>query len=221
MLTALAPALPIALGTVLATLPLVGVPLILATRNDQAPHLAFLGGWILGIVGLGAAVIALSDLSAPGAGPPARWVVWLRLALGLGLIVLAARKLVRRAGPGDDEVPGWMRAFETMGAMRAFGLGILLVVANPKNAALVASGALTIAAATYAPSAQMGALVGFALAASLGVAVPLMLTLALGERAERALTGMKGFMARNGKTIVSAVLLVLGAMVVANTLADL
>jgi hypothetical protein len=223
MLTAFLEALPIALGTVLATLPLVGVPLILATREDRGPHLAFLGGWFLGIVGLGAAVIALSDLSAPEAGPPARWVVWLRLALGLGLIALAARKWMGRAGAGDAdaEVPGWMRAFETMGGARTFGLGVLLVVANPKNALLVASGALTIAAATYAPAAQLGALAGFAVAASLGVAAPLALSLALGDAAEAALAGMKGFMARHSKTIVSVVLLVLGGMVVANAIADL
>lgn len=220
MLTAFLDALPIALGTVLATLPLVGVPLILATRSDRAAHLAFLGGWAAGIMGLGAAVIFLSDLSTPGEGPPAAWVVWLRLALGAGLIALALRKWTRRAA-ADDEIPGWMRAFETMGAARTFGLGVLLVVANPKNAVLVASGALAIAAATYAPGAQVGALAGFTLVASLGVASPLAVSLALGQRAETALSAMKGAMVRHSGTIVGVVLLVLGMVVIANAVADL
>jgi hypothetical protein len=221
MLTAFLDALPIALGTVLATLPLVGVPLILATRPDRTAHLGFLAGWAGGIAGLGVAVIALSDLSVPGDGPPARWMVWMRLLLGIALIALAIRKWSRRNALAEDEMPGWMRVFETMGAARTFGLGILLVVANPKNAVLVASGALTIAAATYAPAAQLGALAGFTLVASLGVASPLVVTLAMGKRAEGVLAKMKASMARHSATIVSVVLLVLGAVVVWNAGADL
>ena len=212
MLTAFLYALPIALGTVLATLPVLGVPLILATRPDRTAHLAFLSGWAGGIAGLGVAVILLSDLSVPGDGPPAPWLVWVRLLLGIALIALAIRKWSRRTAAADDEMPGWMRAFETMGAVRTFGLGILLVVANPKNAVLVASGALTIAAATYAPAAQLGALLGFTLVASLGVASPLVVTLAMGKRAESVLAKMKASMARHSATIVSVVLLVLGVV---------
>jgi hypothetical protein len=200
------------LGTVLATLPVLGVPLILATRPDRTAHLAFLSGWAGGIAGLGVAVILLSDLSVPGDGPPAPWLVWVRLLLGIALIALAIRKWSRRTAAADDEMPGWMRAFETMGAVRTFGLGILLVVANPKNAVLVASGALTIAAATYAPAAQLGALLGFTLVASLGVASPLVVTLAMGKRAESVLAKMKASMARHSATIVSVVLLVLGVV---------
>ena len=222
MLAAFLDTLPVAIGMVLATLPLVGVPLILATRPGRTPHLAFLAGWGAGIVGLGAAVIFLSDLSAPGEGPPARWVVWLRLMLGAALIVLAVRKWLRRAkGGANAEIPGWMRAFETMGAARTFGLGVLLVVANPKNAVLVASGALTIAAATYAPAAQLGALAGFTLVASLGVASPLLVTLALRDRAESILASMKASMAQHSATIVNVVLLVLGVLVTWNAMADL
>jgi hypothetical protein len=221
MLTAFLYALPIALGTVLATLPLVGVPLILATRPDGTAHLAFLAGWAGGIAGLGLAVILLSDLSVPGDGPPAPWMVWARLLLGIALIALAIRKWSRRTGRAGAEMPGWMRAFETMGAARTFGLGILLVVANPKNAVLVASGALTIAAATYAPAAQLGALVGFTLVASFGVASPLVLTLAMGKRAEGVLAKMKASMARHSATIVTFVLLVLGVVIVWNAGADL
>lgn len=221
MLTAFLEALPIALGTVLATLPLVGVPLVLATRPDRTAHLAFLAGWAGGIAGLGTAVILLSDLSVPGDGPPAPWMVWVRLLLGIALIVLAIRKWSRRTAAADDGMPGWMRAFETMGAARTFGLGVLLVVANPKNAVLVASGALTIAAATYVPAAQLGALAGFTVVASLGVASPLIVTLALGEKAAGALAKMKASMARHSATIVSVVLLVLGGMVTWNALAEL
>jgi len=197
---------------VLATLPVLGVPLILATRPDRTAHLAFLSGWAGGIAGLGVAVILMSDLSVPGDGPPAPWLVWVRLLLGIALIALAIRKWSRRTAAADDEMPGWMRAFETMGAVRTFGLGILLVVANPKNAVLVASGALTIAAATYAPAAQLGALLGFTLVASLGVASPLVVTLAMGKRAESVLAKMKASMARHSATIVSVVLLVLGVV---------
>jgi hypothetical protein len=221
MLTALLDALPIALGTVLATLPLVTVPLILSTRPDGAAHLAFLAGWAGGIAGLGAAVILLSDLSAPGDGPPAPWMVWARLLLGVTLVVLAMRKWFRRTEAAEEAVPGWMQTLETIRPLPMFGIGIVLIVVNPKNAVLVASGALTIAAATYGPMAQLGALAGFTLVASLGVASPLMLTLALGDRAAGPLEAMRAFMARNSAAIVSVVLLVLGGVVMWNAVADL
>jgi hypothetical protein len=221
MLTALLDALPVALGTVLATLPLVGVPLVLSMRPDRAAHLAFLAGWATGIAGLGTAVILLSDLSVPRDGAPAPWMVWVRLLLGFALIALAIRKWSKRTAGPEEEMPGWMRTFETVGATRAFGLGVLVVVANPKNAVLVASGALTIAAATYAPVAQLVALAGFTLVASLGVASPLVVTLVLGDRAEDMLAAMKGGMARHSTTIVGVVLLVLGGVIIWNAVADL
>ena len=222
MIAAFLAALPIALGTVLANLPVVGVPLILATRSDRRAHLGFLAGWVAGFLVLGGAVILLSDLSAPGDGPPATGMVWLRLLLGAGLIVIGALKFRGRTRAGEEaEPPGWMRLLDRMGAVRTFAFGLLFVALNPKIAVLAASGALTVAAATYAPAAQVAAYLGFTAVASLGVAAPLVLTLVLGERAAAPLARLKAVMTRHSGAIVGVVLAILGAVVMANAAGDL
>ena len=219
MILAFLEALPIALGTFLATLPLAGVSLLLASRTRRKAHLSFLGGWMIGALLVGLLAILLSDVSAPGQGPPRLWVVWLRLILGIGLIALAARKWIKASG--TDEAPGWMRAFETAGASRLYGLGLIIVALNPKNALLFASGALVIAAKTYVPAKQVLAYSGFVIVASLSVLAPLMLSVLMGERAEAPLATLKKFAARHSAVILAVVTAVLGAIVIYKALLDL
>ena len=222
MLDAFLKSLPIAAGTLVATLPLIGVSLLLVARPERGPYLAFLSGWIAGGMLTGSVAVLLSDLSTPGRQAPADWVVWLRLALGAVLIGLAVRKWLRRSKSGDkDDTPPWMQRFETMPGRRTFLLGAALVALNPKNAVLFASGALAIASATYDPAAQVLALAGFALVASLGVAAPLVLTILMGERAQAPLAVMKGLIARHSATILCVVLAALGLLVILGALEDL
>lgn len=220
MLAAFLEALPVAFGTVLATLPLVSVSLLLADRPDMNAYLAFLAGWIFGAVFVGGLAIAVSDLSTQGQNPPARWVIWLRLAVGLGLIVLAVRKFRTRAAPGAER-PKWMSALQQMKPLRTFGIGAGLAVLNPKNAALFVSGALIISAETYAPVSQFLAMVAFATVSSIGLALPLGLLLMLGSRAELVMKRFNDFLTRYSAMILAVVLAVLGIIVVAGALADL
>jgi hypothetical protein len=222
MQNALTESLPIALGLALANLPVVAIPLILLTRRETGVLLGFLGGWALGFLLLGGLVILCADLMTPNpAGPPA-WAVRLRLLLGVVLLYLAWKKWYSRPTAGENpELPGWMAAIDTVRTPRALGLGLLLVVVNPKNAVLVISGALAIAYATYAPAAQFGALLVFTAIASLGVSAPLILWLIMGERAIGPLDRMKEFLARHQAALMSAVLAVIGIMLVLKALRDL
>lgn len=114
-----------------------------------------------------------------------------------------------------------MQALGQMRPLKTYALGAGLAALNPKNAALIASGALTISAKTYAPAAQIGAMAGFVAVSSAGLALPLALSLLLGARAERPLRRLSEFMARYSKLLVAVVLLLLGGLVVSNALADL
>ncbi len=221
MLTAFIKAMPIAVGILLASLPLVSVSLLLSRRPEQKAYTAFLCGWIVGALTIGVAAIAVSDLSTPGQQAPSVWVVWLRLFLGLGLVALALRKLSLKYNLDEDAPPKWMHVLERMQPSRTFGLGAALAALNPKNAALFISGALTIAAATYAPVEQIGAVLGFVVVASMGLASPWILSLFLGARAEPALIRLNDAMAKYSGWIVIAVLVVLGVVVFANAIADL
>ena len=184
MFDAILQSLPIALGIVLATLPGVAIPLILITRREVGILLAFMAGYASGFLVAGGVVISLADYATPNDVGPARWIVWLRILLGLTLLVLAWRKWQGRAAPGDaEDVPGWMKSIDTIHAWRAALLGFALVTLNPKNVVLVASGGLAIAQATPAPLAQVGALLVFTAVSGIGVAMPYLMWITMGEAA--------------------------------------
>lgn len=215
MFQALLSALPIALGTVLATLPLIAIPLVLVTRPDRAVLHAFLAGWLSGFVALGGAAIAFADILRPYGEPAETGLELLRIALGLGLIVLAWRKWRGRPLPGSDpETPGWMRRFDAIRPAGAALIGAALATLNPKNAVLVISGALAIAAATPVPAAQAGALVVHALLASAGLLAPLAAVALAGDRARSALDRLRAATARHNATVMAALFLVLGLVII-------
>jgi hypothetical protein len=222
MYDAILQSLPIALGIVLATLPAIAIPLILITRREVGVLLAFMAGYAGGLLVVGGVVISLADLVTPNEEGPARWIVWLRILLGLTLLVWAWRKWRGRAAPGAaEDMPGWMKSIDTINAWRAAILGFALVALNPKNVVLVASGGLVIAQATPAPLAQVGALLVFTTVSGIGLALPYLTWITMGEAAIAPLDRLKGVMARNDTLIITTILAVLGLVVVVNALAYL
>jgi hypothetical protein len=149
-------------------------------------------------------------------------MVWVRLLPGADLVLIGILKRRGRARARDKvETPGWMRLLHRMVAVRNFAFGFFLVTPNPKNDVLVASGALTVAAAVHRSTARVAAYLGFTAVASLGVAVPLVLTRVPGERAAMPLAVLKAFMAGHSGAIVGVVPAILGAVVMVNAPGDL
>jgi len=219
MYDAILQSLPIASGIVVATLPALAVPLILITRREIRILLAFMAGYAGGLLAVGGVVISFADLATPNEADPARWTVWLRILLGLTLLVLAWRKWRGRAAPVEaEDVPGWMKSIDTIDTRRAALLGFALVALNPKNVVLVASGGLAIAQATPAPLAQAGALLVFAAVSGIGIAMPYLMWITMGEAAIAPLDRLKAAMARNNRLIVTAILAVLGLVVIVGAL---
>lgn len=215
MLHAIAESLPIAIGIVLATLPLMAVPLTLVSRGAVSVLGGFLAGYGAGFLGLAGAVVLSADLLAFASADAAGWTRWLRLLLGAVLLGLAWRKWRSRPRPGEPAAaPGWVKLLDNLGARGAVGLGVALVVLNPKNAVLVASGALAIAAATPVPAAQAGALVVFTAVSMLGVAAPWVLWGLWGERVRGPLNRLRGLLVRYDAQILTLVLAGLGLVVI-------
>lgn len=217
MFQAVAESLPIAFGIVLATLPLVVVPLTLASRGAIGVLTWFLAGYAAGIFGLGGAVVLAADLFAFMAGDVAPWTVWARLLLGTALLGLAWRQWQNRPRRGEAAAPpAWLGVLDTLTSPRAAGLGFVLVVLNPKNAVLVASGGLAIAAAASAPVAQAIGLIVFTIVSGLGVATPLLLWMALGSSVRAPLNRMREVLVRYDAQILTVVLAALGLVVMLN-----
>ena len=214
MFQAIPQSLPIAFGIVLATLPLMAVPLTLMSRGAIQVLGWFLAGYAGGFVVLAGAVILTADLFVFAAGDPSRGMVWLRVLLGIVLLGLAWRKWQGRPKQGEKPTPpGWVKVLDTLKSPGAAGLGFVLVVLNPKNAVLVASGGVAIAAATPAPVAQALALFVFTAVSVLGIATPLLLWLMLGDRVRAPLNRMRGLLVRYDAHILTVVLAGLGIVV--------
>lgn len=222
MLTAVGAAVPVAVGLALAALPIVLIPVALATRRPPAMARAFLGGWLLGVCVVGGLVIVFADVLVSTGGGDAVWPSYLKLALGLLLLVLAVQKWLSRPRTGEvPEPPAWMARVGSMTAGRAFAVAFALASVNPKNLALVVSGATVIAETTSVPLQQAVALVVFALVGSLGVGAPTVVVAVLGARATDVLAAADRWMTRYGTVVVAAVLAVLGVLLMANAIAGL
>ena len=222
MLAPIAQSLPIAVGILLSSTPLVAITLTLYTRGRKAAVWAFILGWIGSMALIGGVVLVVADTSASGPGLPSGWVSVVRVLLGVLLLYLAFKQWRGRPQPGAEAPPPkWMRLLEGISTAKAGGLGLALVALNPKNLLLTLSGAVAIVDASPAPLAQWVALAVFTTVASLGIASPVLASLVLGPRAIPVLDGAKAWIVAHNAAIMTTVLLLLGLVVLGNGLSAL
>jgi hypothetical protein len=108
MFQAIAASLPIAFGIILATLPLMAVPLTLVSRGVVQVLGWLLAGYAAGFVSLAGAVIPFADLFAFASGDASHGTVWVRVLLGITLLGLAWHKWQGRPKRGEEPAPpGW------------------------------------------------------------------------------------------------------------------
>lgn len=214
--------LPLAIATAVSPLPIVAVVLMLAGPRGRINGPVFVLAGVVGLAAVGAIVIAaVGDEAEPDAGGTPEWVAWLRLLLGLGLLLVGA--LQWRGRPRGDghyaELPKWMRAIDDFSWPKAAGAGVALsAVLNPKNLLLAVAGATVIAQAGLPAGQEAGALAIFIAIATIGPAAPVVLFFALGARSREPLDAMKDWLARNNATIMAVLLLVIGLKLVGDAI---
>jgi hypothetical protein len=144
---AIGQSLPLAIGVALSPVPIIAVVLMLTTPRARANGPAFVLGWLVGLGVVGATVLALAGPGgASEQGQPATWVSWLKLLLGLGLLLVAVRQFRGRPHQGEEaSLPKWMGAIDRFAPGQALGGGAALAAANPKNQLLAVGAAAAIA----------------------------------------------------------------------------
>ena len=215
--------LGLAAGVAVSPLPIVAIILLLATPRGRANGSLFAVGWLVGLSVLGAVVLLLAGPTDPSDdGQPAAWTGWLKLLLGVLLLLLAARQWRARPAEGaEPEMPKWMAGLDRLRPGQALGLGALLSAVNPKNGGLTIAAAASIAGAGLAGGQQAVALAVFVLIGSLGVLTPLVLYLVAGERAARTLDGWKTWAGDHNAAIMAVLFLVFGLKLVGDGIAVL
>ncbi|MEW2306022.1 GAP family protein [Streptomyces sp. NPDC006655] len=208
--------LGLAAGVAVSPLPIVAIILILATPRGRLNGSLFALGWLLGLAGLGAVMLAVGGTGDASAHKhPATWVGALKLALGVLLVVFGALQWRRRPrDPSQARLPKWMEAIDRFTPVKIVGLGLLLSAGNLKNAPLTIAAAASISSAGIPVPQQIGALAVFVVIASLGVLAPLAVYLVMGDRARGLLANWREWAARHNVAVLAVLFFVLGLKLV-------
>ena len=220
MSQAIGQVLSLGVGVSLSPIPIIGVVLMLATPRARVNGPAFLVGWVVGLAVAGTVVLlAAGGAGASEGGAPADWVNWLKLVLGLLLLLVALKQWRGRPRAGEEgAMPGWMHAVDGFEALKAAGLGVLLSAVNPKNLLLVIAAAAAIAQTGVAGGEQALALAIFIAIATIGPGAPVAIYFALGARSKRLLDELRAWMAHNNAAIMAVICLLIGVKLIGDAI---
>lgn len=208
---AIAEALPLALAIAASAFPVIPALLLLSSPRPRATSTAYLAAFAGGILLVTLVATALSSVIEAREGNPT-WAYWLKLAIGVALVIVGLRQWVARNEPQDP--PGWMQSLSDADVGMAVKIGLLLALANPKVIVLAAGAGLGIGAAELPAKEVAIALVVFTVVAASAVAVPVVLYLVAGDRVAAPLGRAADWLVANNAAVVAAVIGVVGAVLV-------
>jgi hypothetical protein len=212
MLHALSLSLPIASGVAASPMTILALMILLMTPRARSNAYAFLLGWFVGLFLVGGIILLTPGLHHYTSGPtPVSG--WIRIALGVLFLMLSmmiAKDLLQKGK--KPSTPQWMEKVDTYGPAQAMGIGLFLSIMNFKNSAMVASGAVVIAAAGLSPFQEAILLILFCLIASLGVLFPLLIYLFFRSAVDSIFARLKIWLQRYSSLILLMVLLVFGGI---------
>ncbi len=213
--------LPLAVGVALSPMPIVAVVLMLVGARARSNGPAFIVGWVLGIGIVGTIVLLVAGPSAADdSGQPATWASWLKLVLGVLLVLLAIRQWQGKPTASDEvPTPKWMGAIDGFTPVKALAVGAFLSGINPKNLLLIIGAATTLGQTGLSAGDQAIAWLVFIVIASIGVAAPVVIYFALGDRAPVLLGRLQRWMIHNNAAIMAVLFLVIGAKFIGDAIA--
>ena len=210
----LATLIPLALVIALSPLTIIPAVLVLQARRPRPTGLAFLGGWLLGLVALTAIFVAASGVLGGLHNKPPTWVSWLRIVLGLALIAFGIYEWLTRHS--HTESPRWMQSFAKLSPVRAGVTGAVLVVVRLEVLIMCALAGLAIGSSGLGVAAEWITAAIFVAVAVSTVAIPVLAYVGAGERLDEPMARLKDWMERNNAALLAAILVVIGLMVLYN-----
>ncbi len=207
-----------AAGVAVSPVPVIAVILMLFSHRAPANALAFSLGWVLALALVGTLVL-LADPGGSGGEPSTPGGV-LKLVIGAVFLLLAGRQWRTRPTEGEEpSLPGWMETVDGFSPARSFGLALLLAGVNPKNLGLTLSAASSLGAYDLTATAEAVALVVYVLLASVSILGPVVYYYVDGSSAQSALREARSWLTANNHTVMTVLLLVLGAKTLGEGLA--
>jgi uncharacterized membrane protein YidH (DUF202 family) len=212
---AIVPILPIALAAALSSVPLMASIFILLSPNRSRAALPFLVGWVVGIFVV-LVVFTLLAQAVPTSRSPRRpdtVVAFLEILLGVAIIGVAAWSWVRSRNRTRETGTNWLEKVDTFGPWSSLGLGFILNL-RPKGLLLAGAAGLSIRTDAEAAPIALLAITIYTLIAASTVAAPVLATLVAPARMEPRLVRVQEWMRRNGETVTSVILALIGAVIV-------
>ena len=203
--------IPLALVVALSPLSIIPAVLVLHTPRPRPTGLAFLAGWLFGLAVLTTIFVEVSSLAGGLREKPPSWASWMRIVVGAALIVFGLYRWFTRKR--SAHTPGWMSSMSKFTPLRAALAAAALTVINPKVLFICAAAGLAIGTAGLRTHGAWAAEIWFVVFAGSTVAIPILAYAVGGSRLDEPLARLKDWMERQHATLVAAILIVIGLLV--------
>lgn len=210
--------LPLAVGIAISPVPIIAAILMLFSPRARSTSVGFGIGWLVGIIVATGIFTAISGGLTSG-GAPSSTSSWIKLVLGLLLLLLGVRQWRNRHAP--HEPPKWMAAIDGINFPQSLGLGFLLSAINPKNLIMAAGAGVTIGSAGLSIGGEIGSIAIFTVIAGSTVAIPVIAYLVAKEKMRGPLDRLKAWLEANNAAVMGMLILVLGAVLLGKGISGL
>ena len=206
--------IPLALVIAVSPLSIIPAVLVLHAPQPRPAGLAFLGGWLFGLVAETVLFVEGSGALGDMHNAPPKWASWLRVVLGSALILFGIYRWLTRHG--HTESPAWMRSFSTMRPRRAAITGLVLTVIRLEVLLMCLAGGLAIGTSHLDDVDKLVAGIVFVAVSASTVAIPILAYVAAGHRLDDLLERVKNWMEKNNAALLAGILVLIGLMVLHN-----
>ncbi|MGW0635943.1 GAP family protein [Nocardia salmonicida] len=202
--------LPLAVGVAVSPIPIIAAILMILSKNAGGAAKGFAVGWVAGILVVTGVMTLLAGTLGGTDSEPSTGASIVKIILGVALVVLAVIQWQERS---QTEVPGWMKAIDTLTPVKALGLGALLSGVNPKNLLLCVSAGVAIGAGGLSAGGDLVAIVVFTLLASVTVLAVVVGYMLAADKLGPTLDSLREWLQLNNHAVMAIVLLIMGTVV--------
>ena len=216
--------LPLAVAIAISVTTIITTVLMLLSPKAKSRTVGLMVGCVVGVGGAVALFMLLADLlPSQDSGGSSLVVSAIKIVVGVLLVVLALRQWRGRRPAGGDqaELPNWMAGVDSMTPGKALVLGLLLSAVVPKNLLLALSAGLIVGEAGFSGGQAAVVIVLFTAIATSTVAVPVVAHLVASARLRGPFERLRVWLVENNVTIMVVVLLVIGVVIIGNSIASL
>jgi threonine/homoserine/homoserine lactone efflux protein len=205
----------IGLAITLEPIPLTSFILVLASKNGTRKAAAFILGWLLSLVAVVAATLALTSNNPPKSGTaPSVAALVIKILIGIVLLLIALRQWRRLGKPKKPKkTPKWRRSIDAMSPAYAMALGPLT---QPWG--LVAAGVATIVSTKLSSWESALALVMFCLVATAAYLAMEVYAVLRPVPSHEFLTRLRAWIDTHTDQVIIVVSLVLGIWLIGHSL---